>query len=88
VSPFIGDQFFYAPLVAHKGLGARAGASLATATKEDFLQAIETATRCIPAAREFGVCVRGSGDKNNNNKNTILGVDRMVQLLENKVVCV
>jgi sterol 3beta-glucosyltransferase len=75
ISPLMGDQFAFARLIQAKRLGARAGASLPTVTKEELIKAIQNAKACIPAAKAFGERVRSSSDN-------LLGVERMVQLLE------
>ena len=49
----MGDQFFFAELVKAKGLGVRAG-TLATATEDEFVTAMEQAMECIDKAKQFG----------------------------------
>ena len=73
ISPFFGDQFFHAELCKAKGLGARAGKSLPSATKDDFVTAIKEAatSSCAALAREFGE--RSSAKS--------LGVDNLVELM-------
>ena len=73
ISPFFGDQFFHAELCKAKGLGARAGKSLPSATKDDFVTAIKEASTssCTALAREFGERSRAKS----------LGVDNLVELM-------
>ncbi|CAJ1959673.1 unnamed protein product [Cylindrotheca closterium] len=71
ISPLMGDQFFFAELLQSRGLGARAGQSLSTATEDDFVQAMEKAMGCVDSAKQFGEEVR----------NQPLGVDNLMNLL-------
>lgn len=75
ISPFMGDQFFFADLVQAKGLGARAGSSLPAATKEDFLAAIDKASQCTAEAKAFGERTRAQPK----------GVEQCTKLLEDIV---
>ncbi|KAL3937733.1 MAG: hypothetical protein SGBAC_007213 [Bacillariaceae sp.] len=76
ISPFMGDQFFFAELVQAKGLGARAGKSLGEATEDDFVAAMERALGCIETAKQFGEEVR----------NQPLGVDNLMKLVNDEVL--
>lgn len=76
ISPFMGDQFFFAELVSQKGLGARAGQTLPTATEDNFVSAMEKAMQCVEAAKKFGQHIQAQPS----------GVDNLITLLNTAVV--
>jgi len=71
ISPFMGDQFFFAELVKAKGLGARTEKALAAATEDDLVEAMEKAMGCVETAKQFGEQVRSQP----------MGVDNLMNLL-------
>ena len=74
VSPFMGDQFFYAKLLEAKKLGVQAGANLGSLTKEDLVDGIRRADSIVAEAK-------GTGENIRSKK---AGVDRLVAAIEQR----
>ena len=50
ISPFLGDQFFFAPFVDAKGWGVKASENMKSLTKENVLCSVEKADDACKAA--------------------------------------
>ena len=74
VSPFMGDQFFYAKLLEAKKLGVQAGANLGSLTKEDLVDGIRRADSIVAEAKGTGGNIRSKK----------AGVDRLVAAIEQR----
>jgi UDP:flavonoid glycosyltransferase YjiC (YdhE family) len=74
ISPLMGDQFFWADLVADKKVGTRT-AMLPALTKEDILKGIAEAKNCQANAKRVSVEL----------KQLPLGVEQMQKLPETDV---
>jgi sterol 3beta-glucosyltransferase len=77
IAPLMGDQFVFAKLLTAKQIGVRAGAMLPSIRRDEWKTAILAAMECEDAAKAFGNRIRSE---------ELLGVERMVQALEEKIV--
>jgi len=75
VSPFMGDQFFWAKLLQAKGFGVVAG-SLPELSVCTLVESIKEAKACAEACEKVGTAIREQEP----------GVNRMVELIENNLV--